>query len=47
MQTSPGLEIAIFAAGCFFDVEAAFRRREGVVATEVGYTGGTTPDPDY
>jgi methionine-S-sulfoxide reductase len=44
---SPGLEIAIFAAGCFWDAEAAFRRREGVVATETGYTGGIEPDPDY
>jgi methionine-S-sulfoxide reductase len=47
METTPGLEIALFAAGCFWDVEAAFRRLNGVVATEVGYTGGTTPDPDF
>ncbi|NYT07996.1 MAG: peptide-methionine (S)-S-oxide reductase MsrA [Methanomicrobiales archaeon] len=39
--------MAIFAAGCFWDVEAAFRRIEGVAATEVGYTGGTAPDPAY
>lgn len=47
MEPTPGLEIATFAAGCFWDVEAAFRRLDGVVATEVGYTGGTSPDPDY
>jgi len=38
---------ATFAAGCFWDVEAGFRRVEGVVETVAGYTGGSVPDPSY
>ena len=38
---------ATFGAGCFWGVEAAFRRVDGVTDTAVGYLGGTMDDPSY
>jgi peptide-methionine (S)-S-oxide reductase len=40
-------EIATFGAGCFWGIEAAFRRIPGVVDAAVGYSGGHTADPTY
>lgn len=40
-------EIAILAGGCFWGMEDLIRQMPGVVETQVGYTGGATPNPDY
>mmetsp|Transcript_62498 Transcript_62498/g.85885 ORF Transcript_62498/g.85885 Transcript_62498/m.85885 type:complete len:185 (-) Transcript_62498:189-743(-) len=38
---------ADFAIGCFWGVELAFQRVNGVVATKVGYTQGSKLSPTY
>ncbi len=38
---------ATFAAGCFWGVEATFRQVKGVVATAVGFEGGSFSNPSY
>jgi peptide-methionine (S)-S-oxide reductase len=40
-------DTATFGAGCFWGVEAEFAREPGVVATAVGYCGGSTENPTY
>jgi peptide-methionine (S)-S-oxide reductase len=40
-------ERAVLAGGCFWGVQDLIRRRDGVLSTRVGYTGGTSPNATY
>jgi methionine-S-sulfoxide reductase len=42
-----GLELAIFAGGCFWCTEADFDKVDGVFMTVSGYIGGHTKNPTY
>jgi peptide methionine sulfoxide reductase msrA/msrB len=40
-------EEALLGGGCFWGVEDLLKKHKGVLETEVGYAGGTTPTPVY
>jgi peptide-methionine (S)-S-oxide reductase len=40
-------ERAVLAGGCFWGVQDLIRRKDGVVSTRVGYTGGTNSHATY
>jgi peptide-methionine (S)-S-oxide reductase len=42
-----GTQKATFAAGCFWGVEAEFRKIKGVLNATVGYAGGELKAPSY
>jgi len=46
-KTQVGTEVAIFAGGCFWCVEADFDKVPGVLSTTSGYIGGRTANPSY
>jgi peptide methionine sulfoxide reductase msrA/msrB len=41
------LETAVLAGGCFWGMEELLRQIPGVLDTDVGYAGGSTPNPTY
>lgn len=38
---------AYIAGGCFWGMEELFRKLEGVISTETGYSGGENENPTY
>lgn len=49
-ETAPppqGREMATFAAGCFWSMEAIFKQLKGVDKVDPGYAGGNVPHPSY
>lgn len=46
-MTTPNQQTAYLAGGCFWGMEELVRQIPGVVATEVGYSGGRTPSAVY
>jgi peptide-methionine (S)-S-oxide reductase len=40
-------ERAVLAGGCFWGMQELIRRREGVISTRVGYSGGDVPQATY
>lgn len=40
-------QVAVFAGGCFWGIEAVFEHIKGVKSAESGYAGGASPNPTY
>lgn len=40
-------ETAILAGGCFWGAQELIRKRDGVISTRVGYSGGDVPNATY
>ncbi|WP_241158349.1 peptide-methionine (S)-S-oxide reductase MsrA [Cohnella candidum] len=47
VMTTGGMRTVTLGLGCFWSPEALFGSMSGVVATRVGYAGGTTESPSY
>lgn len=46
-STTAATQVATLAGGCFWGMEDLLRQQPGVIATEVGYTGGSVANATY
>jgi peptide-methionine (S)-S-oxide reductase len=47
LASAQGRQTAVFAGGCFWGTQSVFERVKGVVATTVGYSGGSASTATY
>jgi len=47
LATTKGEQVAVFAGGCFWGVEAVFERVKGVSDSRSGYSGGSAGNASY
>jgi peptide-methionine (S)-S-oxide reductase len=47
LATAPSRQMAVFAGGCFWCVEAVFKQLAGVESVRSGYAGGTAETANY
>lgn len=47
LAKTKGEQVAVFAGGCFWGVEAVFDHTKGVIKAESGYSGGSADDAEY
>ena len=47
LSTDKGQQTAVFAGGCFWGVDAVFKRVKGVTDVKSGYSGGTAKSANY
>lgn len=47
LAKAPGQQTAVFAAGCFWGVEAVFKHVNGVISSTSGYSGGSPETATY
>ena len=47
LAAKPGEEVAVFAGGCFWGIQAVYQHVKGVKSAVSGYTGGGVPSPSY